>query len=148
VRGKIYFRVEGDRLPADYELSCCGLQTGVTLYHVEGLLIRDLVVQGFQLDGVAVHDVVRKTRLEHVTSRANGKSGVSVRGASLVELDNCHLAFNGQSQLRVEDFARCWLYECELPDDTARAIERSGGQVTSVDEPFAVRTMRTGERPR
>ncbi|MEX0978285.1 MAG: right-handed parallel beta-helix repeat-containing protein [Pirellulales bacterium] len=138
MRGKIYFRVERGRLPADYELSCCGLQTGITLYQVEGLLIRDLIVQGFQLDGVAVHDLVRETRLERVTSRGNGKSGISVRGASLVELDDCQLSFNGQSQLRVDDFARCWLYRCELPDDTAPAIQRSGGQVTRVDEPFAV----------
>jgi len=136
-QGTIYFRVEAGRLPHDYELSCCGLQTGITLYSVQGVLIRDLVVRGFALDGVAVHDVVRDARLARVTSRDNGASGVSVRASSLVELDHCTLGGNGTSQLRVDDFARCWLYECELTADTAPAIELTGGRVTIDDEPFA-----------
>jgi Right handed beta helix region len=136
-RGTIFFRVETGRLPADYELSCCGLQTGITLYHVQGLLIRDLVVQGFQLDGVAVHDRVRETRLERITARDNGQSGVSLRGASRVELDGCQFSGNGVSQLRVDNFARVWLYDCKLTADTAPAMQLTGGQVTIDDEPFA-----------
>jgi len=136
-RGKICFRVEAGRLPGDYELSCCALQTGITLYYVQGVLIRDLVVRGFAVDGVAVHDVVRDTRLARVTCRDNGACGVSVRGASLVELDDCTLSGNGTSQLRVDDFARCWLYQCELTADTAPAIRLAGGRVTIDDEPFA-----------
>jgi hypothetical protein len=136
-QGKIYFRVERGRLPGDYIMSCCGLQTGITLYYVSDVLIRDLIVQGFAVDGIAVHDVVRETRLERVTSRANGGSGVSVRGASWLELDGCLLVDNGRSQLRVGDFARLWLYDCKLIDTTAPAIQREGGQVTIEREPFA-----------
>ncbi len=136
-QGKIYFRVEPRRLPGDYVLSCCGLQTGITLYHVRDVLIRDLTVQGFALDGIAVHDVVRDVRLARVTSRANGASGVSVRGASWLELDGCLLVDNGRWQLRVGDFARCWLYDCKLIDTTAPAIQLEGGQVTIDRQPFA-----------
>ncbi len=100
------------------------------------LLVRDLVVQGFQRDGVAVHDVVRETRLERVTSRANGQSGVSVRGACWVELDGCTLADNRQSQLRVTDFSHCWLYDCQLESLSAPAIQRTGGTVTIDEKPF------------
>lgn len=128
-RGRIYFRTHARRMPDNYELSCCGLQTGITLYYVQDVLIRDLVVRGFQLDGVAVHDVVRNTRLENVTARDNGACGVSVRGASLVELEKCTLRGNGVAQLRVDDFARVWLYDCEILGDTAPAIQRRGGQV-------------------
>jgi hypothetical protein len=130
-RGRIYFCTEPRKMPVDYELSCCDLQTGITLYYVRDVLIRDLVVRGFQLDGVAVHDVVRACRLENVTAVDNGMSGVSARGASLVELDGCTLSGNGASQLRVEDFARVWLYDCRLLDATAPAIVRRGGEVIS-----------------
>lgn len=136
-RGRIYFRLETGRLPADYELACCGLQTGITLYYVDGVLIRDLVVRGFQLDGLAVHDVTRNARLARVTCRANGASGISVRGASKVELDQCMLSGNGTSQLRVADFAHVWLYACQLTALSAPAIQSLGGQVTIDEEPFA-----------
>ncbi len=39
--------------------------------------IRDLVVRGFGVDGVAVHDVVRETRLERVSCQDNGLAGFS-----------------------------------------------------------------------
>ncbi len=110
---------------------------GITLYYVRDVVIRDLAVQGFSLDGVAVHDVVQDTRLERVSCRANGASGISVRGASWVELDECVLADNGVSQLRVEDFARVWLYHCRLLDETAPAIQRRGGTIVTSPEPFA-----------
>ena len=135
-RGRILLRVEEGRLPDAYQASCCGLQTGITLYYVHNVLIRDLVVQGFAVDGIAVHDVVGDTRLERVTSRDNGMSGVSVRGASWLEMDQCKLLGNGQSQLRVENFARCWLYQCELSPEVAPAIQQSGGELFESAEPF------------
>ena len=134
--GKIYFRVEGARLPEDFQPSCCALRTGLTLYYVGNVVVRDLVLQGYQVDGVAVHDVVRGARLERVVCRANGRSGVSVKGASIVELDQCYLEDNGASQLRVTDFAHCWLYKTQLNALTAPAIEQQGGQVTQSQQPF------------
>ena len=61
-RGQILFRVEEGQLPEMYQASCCGLQTGITLYYVHDVIIRDLLVQGFGVDGVAVHD--RSLRLQ------------------------------------------------------------------------------------
>ncbi len=135
-RGQILLRVEEGRLLDVYQPSCCGLQTGITLYYVHNVLIRDLVVQGFAVDGIAVHDVVSDTRLERVTGRDNGMSGVSVRGASWLEMDQCKLLGNGHSQLRVEHFARCWLYQCELVPEVAPAIHQTGGELFGSVEPF------------
>ena len=130
--GRIFFAVEPGRVPADYELACCALPSGITLYHVHHLVIRNLVVQGFQFDGIAANDVVREARLERVTSRANGRSGVSVAGASLVELAGCRLEGNGQSQLRSENYAQTYLRESKLTGDTAPAIVAVGGRVTDL----------------
>jgi hypothetical protein len=136
-RGQILFRVDEGSLPDAYVPSCCGLQTGITLYYVHNVLIRDLVVQGFAVDGVAIHDVVRDTRLERVVSRDNGMSGVSARGASWAELDNCMLVGNGLSQLRIENFARCWVYRGERSPETAPAVQLLGGQLFESREPFS-----------
>lgn len=136
-RGQILFRVEPGRMPQDYRPSCCGLQTGITLYYVDNVLIRDLVVRGFGVDGVAVHDVVRDTRLERVSSQDNGLAGFSARGATWVEFDACSGAGNGQAQLRVEDFARVWAFGCRFVADTAPAVLRSGGELVERNEPFA-----------
>jgi hypothetical protein len=131
-QGRILLRVEAGRMPSDYQPACCGLQTGLTLYYVRGVVIRDLVVQGFAVDGVAIYDVVQQARLERMDCRANANSGVSIRGASWAELEDCHLYDNGQSQLRVADFARLWLRGCRLSDASAPAIKHTGGWL-SVD---------------
>jgi len=136
-RGQILFRVEPGRMPGDYLPSCCGLQTGITLYYVHDVLIRDLVVRGFSVDGVAVNDVVREARLERVACQDNGLAGFSARGASWIELDACSAAGNGQAQLRVEEFARVWAFGCRLTADTAPAVLREGGELVERNEPFA-----------
>jgi hypothetical protein len=136
-RGQILFRVEPGRMPEDYRPSCCGLQTGITLYYVNDVIIRNLVVRGFGVDGVAIHDVVREARLEHVSCQDNGLAGFSVRGASWVEFDACSAAGNGQAQLRIEDFARIWAFACRFTADTAPAVRHEGGELIERNEPFA-----------
>jgi hypothetical protein len=56
--GRIYFCAEEDRLPQYYDLSYCGHPVGVTLYNVQGVVLEDLIIQGFQLDGLNAHDNV------------------------------------------------------------------------------------------
>jgi hypothetical protein len=130
--GKILFAVEPGRLPVDHELACSFFASGITLYHVRGVVIRNLVIQGFQVDGVAASDGVRDARLENVTARANGRSGVSVAGASMIELADCLLEGNGDSQLRSEDFGQTYLRASRLIGDTAPAVAAFGGRVVEL----------------
>jgi hypothetical protein len=129
LNGRMYFRVETGQLPQAYRAACCGLRTGITLYHVRDVLIRDLVVQGFQFDGIAASDGVRGARLESVTSRGNGRSGVSVSGASTVEIERCVLGNNGDSQLRSEDFALSLVRDSRLIVGEAPAVISAGGRI-------------------
>lgn len=99
--GWIYFRVEPDHLPGQYPLSYSQLQVGLTLYKVEDVFITNLVVQGFELDGINCQDV-RGTTLNHITARWNGRSGIAICGASHATIDGCLLEGNGESQLHVE----------------------------------------------
>ena len=128
--GRIYFRVEPGRLPSDYEAACCALQTGITLYYVEGVVIRDLIVQGFQVDGINAHDAVRGARFENVSCRGNGRSGLTAAGSSRIELEDCRLGNNGRSQLRTEGYSHTRVNDSQLIANTAPALVHAGGRVT------------------
>jgi hypothetical protein len=127
--GHVYFRVENDRLPQQYVLDHARREVGITLYEVRHVVIRDLAVQGFHLDGINAHDGVFETGFEGVTARANGRSGITVAGASRVLLRQCRLADNGVAQLRTEGYSHARLQNCRLEEGTAPALVREGGRV-------------------
>jgi hypothetical protein len=124
--GYLYFRVDSGKIPDSYEPSWAGLTTGLTLYDVHDVIVKNLVVQGFAYDGVNAHDNVRQVRLENVTCRDNGRSGITIAGASRVMLDRCVAERNHVAQLRVEPFAAAELRDCRFDLKTAPAMEREG----------------------
>jgi hypothetical protein len=128
--GKIYFRVEPGRLPAEYDLACCKLQTGISLYHVHDVVIENMTIQGFHIDGCNAADGVRFAILRGLTCRANGRNGISVNGSSRVDIDQCVLTENGQAQLRVDDQSHATVIASRLLDNTAPAWVQDGGELT------------------
>jgi len=112
--GAIYFRVEAEKSVYSYDLACCGDAVGITLHQVHGVVVADLVVQGYQLDGIAAHDLVRDCQLVGVTCRGNGRSGVSVTGSSEVAIESSQLLAN-----------------------TAPAVVSEGGEVIEAQPPQA-----------
>ena len=109
---------------------------GVTLYQVRNVVIRDLIVQGFQLDGINAHDSAFDTVLRRVTCRGNARSGISIGGASRLRLENCLVGDNGQSQVRTEGYSHTHIIDCELLDTSAPAVQREGGKIyTESTEP-------------
>jgi hypothetical protein len=141
--GWIYFRVEKGKSPQEYRLSCSALQTGITVYKVEGVEIRNLTVQGFQLDGINFNDAEGPTVLSGVTSCGNGRSGVTVTGVSKVALDGCLLGDNGQSQLLVQEFGEVNLLNCDLVDNTGPKWEIKNGAKLLIDGKLAPRDEKT-----
>lgn len=127
--GFLYFRVEPGNLPQSYHLSCCGDQTGITLYDVRDVIVQDLTIKGFWLDGVNCHDNVRRSDLVRITARDNGRSGISVGGASRVRLDTCTAAGNGAAQVRMEGFCRVQMLDNKLDPASAPALVKEGGTV-------------------
>ena len=127
--GKIYFRCEPGHIPSSYDPACCGLQTGITLYEVHDLVISDLTVRGFQLDGVNAHDTSRRVDIVKVTSVDNGRSGFSIGGASRVRLDGCTASGNGVAQVRTEGYSITQILGGKLDEATAPAVVSDGGKV-------------------
>ena len=127
--GSICFCVEPDKLPSDYRLSCAALSVGITLYEVHDVVVSDLVVQGYQLDGVNAHDGVGECLLAGLTCRGNGRAGVAVMGASHVEISGCLIGDNGLAQLYTEGQSLTSVEDSELLSGTAPPVVRLGGRV-------------------
>lgn len=126
--GWIYFRTEPYKQPEDYPLSIAARRVGITLFRVEHVAIRNLTIQGFQLDGVSAQNSARQIVLQGVTSRGNARAGVSVGGASLVNVEDCLLGDNGAAQLLTQPYSHTYVLNSQLLSNTAPAwVDRGGG---------------------
>lgn len=119
--GEINFRAGKDQIPHFMNLSCAALQTGITMCYVHDVVVRDLIVQGFQIDGINAHDAVHDGRLIGVTARGNGRAGVTVSGGSRFELAECVVGDNGVVQLRCESYSQTHVFDSDLIANTAPA---------------------------
>lgn len=131
--GWIYFRGEPGKWIDQYDLSHAVLTVGITLYHVQYTAVTDLIVQGFQLDGVNAHDV-RDCTLHGVTGRGNGRSGLAVAASSRLLIDRCLSGDNGEAQLWLEGESITWIRESELLANTAPQVHRREGARLVVEE--------------
>jgi hypothetical protein len=127
---RLYFCVDGGASAGDYDLQHSVHRVGVTLYGVQNVEIHDLVVQGFQVDGISLADSAFECKLIGVTARGNGRSGINVAGASRVNIDSCVLGDNGESQLRTEGWSNSVVVGSELLDNSAPAYSVEGGELT------------------
>ena len=132
-QGHIYFRAEANRLPRQYALTHTRLPVGITIYEARHVVIQDLIVQGFQLDGINAHDSAMDTKLLGLVCRGNGRSGISVGGASRVTMIDCLVGDNGTAQVRTEGHCVADIVNCDLLENTAPGLVRHGGRVTRHD---------------
>jgi hypothetical protein len=132
----VYFRVEPGRRPEDYALSHAVLSTGITLYHAADVVIVDLTVQGFRLDGVNVNDGVQRCTLGGLVCRGNGRAGIAIAGSSRVECVNCLVGNNAQAQVLTQGHIRAVLRNCDLIDDplAPALVRRDEGELHVVED--------------
>ena len=135
--GWIYFRPEDGRVPSQYDLAYCAHQTGLTLYDVRHVDIDGLIIQGFQLDGINAHDSVSECRISNCVLRGNGRSGLSVGGASRVQAASCLVGDNNAAQVRSEGYCKLEIEDCNLleSDQYGPPIVRDGGRVAVDGKP-------------
>jgi hypothetical protein len=127
--GRVYFCVDKDKLPGDYQLTFAWQPTGVTLFRVQHVRIADLVVQGFQVDGIQLSNSARDVSLAKVTCRGNGRSGIALGGASLALIDASLLVSNGAAQLLTLPASETYLHATRLQSNTAPGWVDQGGRV-------------------
>ncbi len=130
----LYFCVEPDRLPRSYDLAYSERQTGITVYHVHDVVITNLIVQGFRLDGINVNDGVAGCEMVGVVSRGNGRSGITVAGSSKARIADCVVGDNGEEQLLAEGVSSTVVENSQLIANTAPAVTNRGAKLV-VREP-------------
>jgi len=126
-RGAIFLAIERDKAPADYDLSYAALHVGITLHHVHDVAISNLVIQGFQLDGINAHDGTRECVVSQVVVRGNGRSGICTAGCSQLEVHGCIIGDNGTAQVRTEAVSATSIVDSDVLENTAPAFVREGG---------------------
>lgn len=136
VDDRLYFATEGNQIPKNYDLRHAGLQTGVTLYAVRYVRIENLVLQGFQQDGINAHELVRDCELVDVECRANGRAGLSVGGVSRVSVVRGNFYDNGRVQVRTEGMAELDLVDCDVDDTGTPAYKAKGRSLRLNGEPI------------
>jgi len=136
VNRRIYFRTNRTKLPREYDLTYNTRRVGITLVNCRHVIVQGFVIQGFQLDGINAHDNVFGATLLGITARGNGRSGISVGGASRVTIEACLVGNNGKAQLRTEGFSETKLKNNDLinEDPKAPAIVNEGGRIREIEE--------------
>jgi hypothetical protein len=127
-RGEIIFRPEAGKWIDLYRLSHAVLPVGITLYKVRHVVIVDLIVQGYQLDGINAHDT-SECRLVGVTCRGNGRSGVASVGAARLTIEESVMGDNGTAQFLSEGLSTTRIVNSQLIGNTAPEMVRRGGRV-------------------
>jgi len=127
--GSIIFCARPGEVPQSYGLRGSVEQTGITLYDTSHLVIRDLIVVGYRLDGINCHDLVNDVRFENIVAAENGRSGFSVGGASRVVIEGGELRGNGESQIRSEGQSETELHGVKIEAGRVKAVDQSGGRV-------------------
>ena len=117
-------------VPQQYDFSHTHHTVGITLFDVRNVIISDLTVQGFQLDGINAHDKAFNAQIIGVVSRGNGRSGMTIAGSSRVRVSESLLGNNGESQVRVEGFSVAEIERSEILAFTAPSVLRDGGEVS------------------
>lgn len=128
--GLVWYRLRDGVLPSILDIRWTALTVGITLYDVRDVVIRNLIVQGFALDGVSLYDGATNVELSRVALRGNGRSGLHVGGACRAVLSDSHASDNGRGQIHLEGAGRLKLQQCDLWNEGAPALLREGGTVT------------------
>lgn len=83
-RNVLYYHAPAAVNPNTLNLALADEQVGITLLDVQNVVIRDVRLQHYRLDGINAHDRCRDVVLENVTLEANGRAGLAVGGTSQV----------------------------------------------------------------
>jgi hypothetical protein len=116
-RGAIYFHAPLGVDPDTMSLSLADEEVGLTLVDVDNVVIRDLTLQHFRLDGINAHDRCRNIELVNVTLNENGRAGLAVGGTSQVLVRDSRIERNRAASVIVTELgeARLQASQTDVP---------------------------------
>jgi hypothetical protein len=113
-RGQVYFRVPLQQPPMESAWTYAAEDQGVSLVDVRQVVIVDLRVVGFRVDGINVDNACRHVTLERVASEHHGRAGLAVGGSSRVRLVNSRIVENGRYSVLVTEAAEVEIEASDL----------------------------------
>jgi hypothetical protein len=96
-RGFVYLRLEPQTFVDQYEIQAPLFDIGFGVHNVRNVVVRNLVIELYRLDGVAVTGNSQNIRLVDIRSTANGRAGLSVSGTSEVQVAGLDLNGNREA---------------------------------------------------
>lgn len=113
-RGAVYVALHPSENPAFMEFSLADCEVGLTLLDVHDVILKDLTLRHFRLDGVNAHDRCRDILLDGVVCEQNGRAGVTVAGTSRILVMNTRLSENRENSLLITELGQAELDACDL----------------------------------
>ena len=110
--GSIYYRVERLTDPSTQRLSIARRSCGITVFAAHDIVISDLTIQHFRLDGVNLHDLATGIQLEKLTLLENGRAGLAVGGSSTAQMRESDIVRNRDHSVLIQEAAAIALEEC------------------------------------
>lgn len=112
-----------------YAMTAPEKRFGLTFFHAHHVDVEDLVIQGFQNDGVNLSDAATYISLKNVTVRGNARYGVTVGTGCSVWMKDCVMGNNQIAQLCTEEAAMASLFTSDLIAYPAPGWIDQGGMV-------------------
>ncbi|MBI1310852.1 hypothetical protein GC176_06050 [bacterium] len=104
-RGVMYFQAEHNADPREQSFGIAQKQCGITLCDVRHVVISNLTIQHFRLDGINVHDRASNVTLRNVTLVENGRAGLTVAGSSRVRVIGAETRANRDFSMLIQEAA-------------------------------------------
>ncbi len=145
VHGLVYFRVEPGKFIDQYEFEAPAREIGLGLHNARNVIVRNLRIELFRLDGIAVTGNSRNIRLENIRSTANGRAGLNVSATAEVQVGRIDLAGNRVSDRLIQLKGRVHdLPDAEVPPPPApQAWDTSTGRYVRILSPEAEDRIRS-----
>ena len=113
-KGRVFYKPERGEDIQEHSFDMAQRTTGVSLYGVRNVIIRDLNVQHFRVDGLNAHSLCRDVVVNNLTSTHNGRSGLTVAGSSSIVFRRCDVKDNLIDSLRIMERGEADLQDSEL----------------------------------
>ena len=112
--GFLYVCLENFKRPQDYRFTYSEKMTGITIMQTNNVRINDLVVQGFQVDGISIVNNTKNVILDNVIVRGNGRNGLTIGASSTASVGYSLFGDNNTAQIDMADRSELLLFLCEL----------------------------------
>jgi len=114
--GFLYVCLENFKRPQDYRFTYSEKMTGMTIMQTNNVRINDLIVQGYQVDGISVVNNTKNVTFDNVVVRGNGRNGLTIGASSTVSVGYSLFGDNNAAQIDMAERSELLLFLSELKE--------------------------------